>query len=137
MRSRRRRRDSIDAAEFAAGVGMLEQELQDQVIEAARYAGFDLIFHDKDSRMNEPGFPDLIMLHRSGRMVVIELKREGEEPRPEQWNWLRRFAEMRDLIHGPFERDPVLDDHPVVQVYVIRPKDRDWLFQELGEYGRY
>lgn len=48
-----------------------------------------LYFHQYDSRMSEPGFPDLFLLHPvKHRLLVRELKVEGGKLRPEQVTWL-------------------------------------------------
>ena len=71
---------------------MLEAELQRQVLEVARMLGW-LCYHTHDSRKSESGFPDLVMVHeRSGSTLFAELKRDGQEPTPEQWRWLRALG---------------------------------------------
>ncbi|HXT99501.1 MAG TPA: VRR-NUC domain-containing protein [Polyangia bacterium] len=40
---------------------------------------------------NTPGLPDLILLRRP-RLVIAELKREGEKPTSAQQRWLDEFA---------------------------------------------
>ena len=43
---------------------------------------------------NAPGFPDLVLLrarHPQPRMVIAELKREGESPSWQQRRWLDEF----------------------------------------------
>ena len=57
-------------------------------------------YHTRDSRGSEEGFPDLIALRtrrkesytRLTRMIVAELKAEGEEVKPPQQIWLDLFA---------------------------------------------
>ena len=40
---------------------------------------------------NAPGLPDLILVRRP-RLVIAEVKREGEKPTPAQQRWLDEFA---------------------------------------------
>lgn len=56
---------------------------------------------------NDPGWPDLFLV-RDEDLVIAELKRDGEEPTPEQRGWLRAFAAVRR-----------------VRVEVWRPRDVD------------
>lgn len=53
---------------------------------------------------NAPGFPDLLLVRRP-RVIWVELKREGEEPAPEQVGWLEELKACGQ------------------QVYVWRPSD--------------
>lgn len=46
---------------------------------------------------NEAGWPDLF-LFRDDRLIVAELKREGEDPTPEQQGWLRAFGRVRHIL---------------------------------------
>lgn len=67
---------------------MSEKDLQRAVEELAAYLGY-LVFHDHDSRRNNPGFPDLVLLHPlTGRLLFRELKTEVGRVRPEQQDWL-------------------------------------------------
>ena len=67
---------------------MLENEFQKQVIEVAKYLGWK-VFHDYDSRRNESGFPDLVLIHpKRGRLLFRELKKADGRVRPEQKDWL-------------------------------------------------
>jgi hypothetical protein len=65
----------------------------------ARQAGW-LIYHTHNSKRSEPGFPDLCLVkprggprHRHrGRLILAELKREGEQPTIVQQAWLDALA---------------------------------------------
>jgi hypothetical protein len=103
---------------------MPEDELQAEIVKAAGYAGFDLIYHTYDSRRSEPGFPDLVMLHRSGRMVVVECKREGKHPTVDQQNWLAGFERLREYA---------MQD--AIAVYVARPSNRQDIIDALAQYA--
>lgn len=52
-----------------------EAQFQEAVEEYARLHGW-LVFHDQDSRGNEPGFPDDLFA-RGGVVVIAEFKTEG------------------------------------------------------------
>lgn len=71
--------------------GMSERHLQDEVIRTAKRFGWERIYHTWRSDHSERGFPDLVML-RGDRQLVVELKREGEEPTSDQLAWLEAFA---------------------------------------------
>lgn len=65
---------------------MSEAEFQAKVRKFAKEAGW-LIYHTRDSRGSDKGFPDLVLV-RPPYVVFAELKREGEKPTPEQQRWL-------------------------------------------------
>lgn len=65
------------------------------------------VYHDRDSRKNNRGFPDLFCVHPEHGMVHIELKTEHGTVRPEQKrviNLIRR-AGGRAFIARPRHRD--------------------------------
>lgn len=51
-----------------------------------------LYYHTYTSRYSPKGFPDVLVLYSSGRLVVAELKRENAKPTPEQVAWLNAFS---------------------------------------------
>lgn len=63
-----------------------ERSFQQQVYDAARMLGWRA-YHTRDSRGSTAGFPDLVLVRRP-RLLFAELKREGEQPTPEQAEWL-------------------------------------------------
>jgi ABC-type taurine transport system ATPase subunit len=68
---------------------MTERQLQTQVIDMARFHGFERIYHTHDSRRSEAGFPDLVMVStRQARVLYRELKRHGGRVSPEQKQWI-------------------------------------------------
>lgn len=68
---------------------MLEAALQANVIDCAERGDW-LWWHDTDSRRNQAGLPDLILLHkRTGRLVFVELKSSTGKLRSAQRMWLR------------------------------------------------
>lgn|SRR3990167_7349518 len=69
-----------------------EKAFQQQVEDLARLLKWK-VYHTRDSRRSEPGFPDLILL-RNGIMLVAELKREGKKPTAKQNEWLREFGKL-------------------------------------------
>lgn len=89
-----------------------EAGFQRWVEETADLKGW-LLYHAHLPQRDRKGFPDLILLRR-GRMIVAELKREGEQPRPEQLVWLAEFR----LVPGP-------------EVYLWFPHDREEIVRIL------
>lgn len=75
-----------------------EEHFQQQIIDLARYRGYDLIYHTHDSRHSPSGFPDLILL-KEERMIVAELKVGKNKLSPEQYEWLVAFSKItRDVF---------------------------------------
>ncbi len=75
---------------------MSERQLQDAVVEMARWRGW-LVYHTHDSRRSEPGFPDLILL-RGRRMMAVELKSATGALTVAQIQWLQGFAKVADSV---------------------------------------
>lgn len=79
---------------------MSEADLQRSVIEAARWRGW-LVHHCRAAQrqsgqwatpiQGDAGFPDLCMVHPSGRMLVRELKSARGKVAAEQSAWLDAF----------------------------------------------
>jgi hypothetical protein len=69
---------------------MSEDELQTNVIELAEALGW-WAWHDTDSRRNNAGLPDLILL-RPPRMIMAELKTEKGKLRREQADVIDKLA---------------------------------------------
>lgn len=65
---------------------LAERDLQAAVVELARWLGW-MCWHDFDSRRNEAGMPDLILL-RGARLAFAELKSARGSLRPDQARWL-------------------------------------------------
>lgn len=85
---------------------MTEKQLQTHVTTAAKQLGW-LVYHTWISKHSAPGFPDLICVNEeTGRMLAVELKRDGKDPTPAQHRWLVAFAGV-----------------PGVECYVWRPAD--------------
>lgn len=84
-----------------------ERELQKAVIAMAKRFGW-LAFHPlpaqfKDGRyatptQGDPGFPDCV-LSRNGRVLFVELKREGANLEPAQAAWMGSLAASRAEVH--------------------------------------
>lgn len=71
-----------------------EDAWQRQVLDFARLLGYGLVYHTHDSRRSPAGFPDLVLLNaRAGRVVFLELKREGGRVRAEQRAWIAGLQE--------------------------------------------
>ncbi len=74
-----------------------EGHFQDWLNAFARGRGWK-VFHNRDSRGSEPGFPDTVLLRvvpgaerPTARLVVAELKLEGQKPTDAQRDWLKLF----------------------------------------------
>jgi hypothetical protein len=76
---------------LAALGGGTEAEFQRAVIALATASGWAVYSVPDSRRATAAGFPDL-SLRRGEVVLVAELKRRGEKPRPEQWEWLRAFG---------------------------------------------
>ena len=93
-----------------AGVdAILEKDWQQQVKDLARMLGWKT-YHTLRSKGSDPGFPDLVMARSNfrrtmTRLIVAELKREGENPTAGQQEWLNFFKDIS------------------AEVYVWRPSD--------------
>lgn len=87
-----------------------EKALMQAVIDLARLLQYDL-YHTHDSRRSAPGFPDLLMASKRGRigqpnrLIVAELKTERGRLSPQQAEWLKLFEACG------------------VPAYVLRPSD--------------
>lgn len=65
---------------------MSEEQFQQRIIDYCELRGL-LVFHDHDSRRNQPGFPDLVIVGRHG-VIFAELKTDKGKLRPDQEKWL-------------------------------------------------
>jgi hypothetical protein len=83
-----------------------EEEFQSTVNSMARAFGWRY-YHTYDSRMDNPGFPDLV-LTRDGRIVFAELKIQKGRASEAQKGWLE-----------------ALQENEQVEVYLWRPSDLD------------
>lgn len=93
---------------------MRERDIQDMMEEAAGYLGWRC-FHDRDSRRNNPGFPDLVCV-KGGKLLALELKTEKGRIRPEQEVWIAELAQV-----------------PGVTARIVRPSDLDEILTLLQE----
>ena len=77
------------AAVFAPALFADEKDFQGQLVSAAKRMGWSLVYHTRFSTQSEPGFPDLVLVStRQGRVLFVELKRDGENPSVAQATWL-------------------------------------------------
>ncbi len=67
-----------------------EKDWQEQVEQLAELFGWRK-YHTWRSIKSDPGFPDLVLL-RPPRLIFAELKIEGKEPTPAQYDWLHGIA---------------------------------------------
>lgn len=111
-----------------------EAMVQDNIVRAAKLVGFGLIYHTHRSDRSPAGFPDLVMLHRSGRMVVVECKRQDNDPTEDQVDWLQGFGMLDNLVWSQQHAD-YNDAPPSVAVYVAKPSNLDDVLADIGKYG--
>ena len=100
------------AVDALSGV-VTEQQWQNTVVEAAQLLGW-WVFHDHDSRRNQPGFPDLVLI-RPPRVMFLELKRETG-----------KLTTAQGEVLG------LLEDCPGVEVEVARPSNWSSLVEWLS-----
>jgi hypothetical protein len=99
---------------------MLEDDLAAAITQAATYAGWrwhHIRRSDLGLQQGHSGFPDLV-LAKAGRVLFLELKREGQQPRPDQLAW----ADALNGVFGQLEEPPAR---------VVTPADLGRLLAEL------
>jgi len=109
---------SIDALDVIAR-DMSEEGLLRHVRECARAFGW-LVYHTRDSRRSDAGFPDLVLV-RPPRLIFAELKTEQGRLTAEQREWVALLDEVWQAQRGTLSR--------AIEVYVWRPSD--WLRGEI------
>lgn len=97
-----------------AARAMPEKMLQQHIMDWCNVHDW-LAYHTFDSRKSKEGFPDVVAV-KGYRLVIAELKREGEKPTFKQQRWLNRLGNIAALARQ-------------VEVYVWRPSD--WLSGEI------
>jgi len=90
-----------------------EAQWQNTVVEAAQLLGW-WVFHDHDSRKNQAGFPDLVLI-RPPRVMFLELKRETG-----------KLTTAQGEVLG------LLEDCPGVEAEVARPSNWSALVEWLS-----
>tara|TARA_R100000329_G_scaffold122194_1_gene100798 strand:+ start:17 stop:313 length:297 start_codon:yes stop_codon:yes gene_type:complete len=96
-----------------------EADLQALIVDVAETYGW-LVFHDNDSRRNNPGFPDLVLV-KPPRVVFMECKSEKGKLRPEQQVWMGHLLEC-DTVASAVVRPEHLD---LVIEYLQRSNESD------------
>ncbi len=93
-----------------------EREYMRQIMEAAEWLGY-LAYHVADSRLDNPGFPDIWAVGKpggpnAGRLVVIETKRETGQLTKDQVIWMLALEQVTTvdvLTARPRDVDRVMD----------------------------
>lgn len=75
-----------------------ERQLQ-ETLRQAFLAEQYLYYHTHRAQHSPAGFPDIIAI-RGNRLIVAELKREGEKPTEAQANWLAAFEGIVHITVG-------------------------------------
>lgn len=70
---------------------MSEEQFQRRILDYCQMRGL-LVFHDRDSRRNQAGFPDLVIVGPH-HVLFRELKTDKGRIRPEQVTWLRSLRQ--------------------------------------------
>ena len=80
-----------------------EEHFMQRIIDLARQLGW-LVYHCRDSRGSQPGFPDLILL-KGKKLIVWECKSLKGRTTPSQQEWLDAFwcagVTEAHVIHPP------------------------------------
>lgn len=95
-----------------------ERDWQGFVVSYAALKGWQH-FHDLDSRRNNAGFPDLVLV-RDGRVVFVELKKEDGRVTTAQQRWLDELGKVAASSGG------------AVETYCWRPSDEDQVRKVLA-----
>ena len=87
---------------------MTEAQFQSAVIDLAKLTGWKW-YHTHNSRRSVPGFPDLVLVHRTnGRIVFAELKTENGRVAPAQKEWLELLGKRHEsYIWRPSDMDTI------------------------------
>jgi signal-transduction protein with cAMP-binding, CBS, and nucleotidyltransferase domain len=87
---------------------MTEEQWLQQVRELARLKGWR-IYHTRDSRRSDPGFPDLVLV-RGDRLIFAELKREKGRLTESQRTWLAALEETAEThVWRPSDWEAVIE----------------------------
>ena len=98
-----------------------EREFQDQIVREATAPDVGngwLVFHDNDSRRNNAGFPDLVLV-KDGKIIFAELKRQSKRA---------KLSDEQDVWIAELKRASSKN----VMVAVWRPSDRDHIWAVLS-----
>lgn len=113
MTARMRFRDL--PATTVAGLDPIEDDFTDWVIARAHDHGY-LVAHFRPARtakgyrtpiQGDTGFPDLV-LAKPGDLIVSEIKRNGQDPRPDQRAWLVALGALA-VVWRPRDAPMVLE----------------------------
>lgn len=67
---------------------MPEKVFQERIRTIAELGGW-LLYHTFDSRRSNPGWPDVVLAHPTGRVIIRELKTMRGRVSPRQREWLQ------------------------------------------------
>lgn len=98
---------------------LTEKQFQAQVCKLAQMLGWR-IYHTYDSRRSQPGFPDLVLVHRGKQRVIFaELKTSTGKLSIHQKLWLQELAAVASVAES-------------VEVCVWRPENWPEIEQQLS-----
>ncbi len=105
-----------------------EAQLERAVVDLAKFNGW-LVYHTRNSRGSEPGFPDLVLV-RGARLVFAELKTGKGRVSPAQKVWLDALTGVADeaadraaSIDGEWGAGDSTEFQTHVEVATWRPSD--------------
>ena len=99
---------------IAKRVAETEEQFLQAVIAAAKALSWDRIYHTRDSRRSDSGWPDLCLV-RPPRLLFLELKMPGRQLTPAQRAWLQDLQACNQ------------------EAFVCYPKDWDNLIEFLRQ----
>jgi hypothetical protein len=83
---------TIDEYRRRIAKDMAEETLRVRIARLSKELGW-LSYHTHDSRRSDAGWPDVALVHpKHGRFLIRELKRQRENPTPDQRKWLEALA---------------------------------------------
>lgn len=103
-----------------------EKDFQSTIVMTAKLFGWKHVYHTRDSRGSDKGFPDLVLV-RYGRIIFAELKVKKQQLTIEQERWLEALQVAADVM-APYIPDGA---DAGVEVYEWRPEDWPQIEQTL------
>ena len=115
----KKQRDTMTLEQYRATE--THDSLMNKIINMAKSMGYDKIYHTWRSYHSPKGFFDIVIgRSRDGRLLFIEVKKEGDELTPDQQKWFEFLTLVASL-------------NETVEVYVWYPHDWDEIAKILQE----
>ena len=82
------------------------KEFEKDIDELFALFGYDLVYKTWKSLHSPKGFPDRVAVRvKDKRKVWVELKKEGDEPTPEQVQWLEALKAVGEEVYLWYPHD--------------------------------